>query len=56
MVARSLVWPVLVYGSEAWSLTKANTKRIEAAEMWVYRGFYAQVGEKDTETKVFSGR
>ena len=34
---RSLVWTVLTYGAEGWTLKKADEKRIESAEMWIYR-------------------
>ena len=30
-------WTVLTYGAEGWTLTKANQKRIESAELWIYR-------------------
>ena len=35
----SLVWTVLTYGAEGWTLKKADEKRIESAEMslWIYR-------------------
>ena len=36
-LVRSLVWTVLIYGAEGWTLTKADEKRIEAAELWIYR-------------------
>ena len=32
-----LIWPVMLYGSEAWTLRKAEKDKIEAAEMWFYR-------------------
>ena len=31
------VWSVLLYGCEAWSMSKAMKKRLEAFEMWCYR-------------------
>ena len=34
---RSLVWTVLTYGTEGWILTKADEKRIQSAELWIYR-------------------
>ena len=34
---KCLIWPVLLYGSEAWTLRKAEKTKIEAAEMWLYR-------------------
>ena len=36
-LVRSLVWTVLSYGAESWTLKKADEKRIESAEMWIYR-------------------
>ena len=36
-LVRSLVWTVLTYGAEGWTLKKADEKRIESAEMWMYR-------------------
>ena len=36
-LVRSLVWTVLTYGAEGWTLKKADEKRIESAEMWFYR-------------------
>ena len=34
---RILIWPVLLYGAEAWTLRKAEKEQIESAEMWFYR-------------------
>ena len=34
---RSLVWTVLTYGAEGWTLTKADEKRTQSAELWIYR-------------------
>ncbi|CAG9829260.1 unnamed protein product [Diabrotica balteata] len=36
-IVRCYILPVLLYGVEAWKLTKATEKRIEAFEMWIYR-------------------
>ena len=36
-LVRSLVWTVLTYGAEGWTLTKADEKRIQSAELWIYR-------------------
>ena len=36
-ILKSLIWPVLLYGSEAWTLRKADKDRLQAAEMWFYR-------------------
>ena len=36
-LVRSLVWTVLTYGAEGWTLTKADETMIESAELWIYR-------------------
>ena len=30
---KCLIWPVMIYGSEAWTLKKADKNTIETAEM-----------------------
>ena len=35
--AKTFVWSVLTYGCEAWTLGKAEKKRLEAMEMWIWR-------------------
>ena len=32
-----LIWPVMTYGFEAWTMKRDDTKEVEAAEMWFYR-------------------
>ena len=34
---QTLVFPVMLYGCESWSLTADLSRRIDAAEMWLYR-------------------
>ena len=34
---KTLVWPVVTYGAEAWTMKTVDEKRIEAMEMWCYR-------------------
>ena len=36
-LVRSLVWKVLTYGTECCTLTKADERRIESGELWMYR-------------------
>ena len=39
-LVRSLVRTVLTYGAECWTLKKADEKRVESAELWIYRWMY----------------
>ena len=34
---KCLIWPVVMYGCEAWTLKKPEEDRLQAAEMWFYR-------------------
>ena len=34
---KTYVWSVLLYGCETWTISKTMTKRLEAAEMWMWR-------------------
>ena len=36
-VLQTFVWPVILYGSESWTLNAETRKNIEAAKMWFYR-------------------
>jgi hypothetical protein len=34
---KCLIWPVVLYWSEAWALRKDDENRIQESEMWSYR-------------------
>jgi len=36
-VMKSMVWALLQYGVEGWTLKKSDRNRIEAFEMWCWR-------------------
>ena len=36
-ILKCLVWPIMLYGCEAWTTKKADDKMIETAEMWFYK-------------------
>ena len=36
-IIKTVVWTVLLYGSETWSLKTEDIRRIEAFEMWIWR-------------------
>ena len=40
------IYPIVLYGSETWTLLKESVKRIEAFEMWIYRRV-ARISWKD---------
>ena len=46
---KALVWPVLLYGCETWTMKKSVKSRLEAFEMWIWRRM-AKVSWKDKRT------
>jgi len=34
-IVKSLLWSVVLYVSEIWSVTQADTKQLEAVEIWI---------------------
>ena len=36
-LVKAMVFPVLMYGSESWSIKKAQHRRIDAVELWCWR-------------------
>ena len=36
-LVKSLVFPVVIYGSENWTIKKAERRRIDAFELWCWR-------------------
>ena len=38
-LVKALIWPVITYGAEGWTLKKDDERRLEAAGMWCYRRF-----------------
>ena len=36
-IARAMVFPVVVYGRESWTIKKAEHQRIDAFELWCWR-------------------
>ena len=36
-IIKVMVWSVVTYGAETWTMRKEDIKRLEAFEMWVWR-------------------
>jgi hypothetical protein len=34
---KTLIWSILLYGSETWTMRKAEMKKLESCEMWMWR-------------------
>jgi len=48
-MVKTLIWPVVLYGYETWTMRKEETIRLEAFEMWVWRRM-EKVSWKDRKT------
>ena len=36
-IVKAMVFPVVMYGRESWTMTKAERRRIDAFELWCWR-------------------
>ena len=48
-IVKTIIWPVVLYGSETWTIKKNDTKRLQAFEMWIWRRML-KVSWKDMKT------
>ena len=38
-LVKAMVFPVVMYGCESWTINKAELRRIDAFELWCWRRF-----------------
>ena len=38
-LVKAMLFPVVIYGCESWTIKKAEHQRIDAFELWCWRGF-----------------
>ena len=50
-LVKAMVFPVVIYGCESWTVKKAECRRIDAFELWCWR-----VYPKGDQSWVFIGR
>ena len=43
-LVKAIVFPVVMYGCESWSIKKAEHKRIDAFELWCWRRLWESLG------------
>ena len=46
-LVKAMVFPVVVYGCESWTIRKAECQRIDAFELWCWRRLLKAGGEGD---------
>ena len=56
-MVKVLIWPVVMYGCETWTLLEEEIDRLQALEMWIWRGLEKiswrdRVSNQDVLTRV----
>ena len=54
-VVKAMVFPVVMYGCESWTIRKAEHRRIDAFELWCWRRLL-RVNSKGNQSWIFIGR
>ena len=52
-LVRAMVFPVVLYGCESWTLKKAERQRIDAFELWCWRRLLRSLGLQGDPTSPF---
>ena len=47
---KAMISPVVMYGFESWTIKKAEHQRIDAFELWFWRGFLQSLGPQGDPT------
>ena len=48
-LAKAMVFPVIMYGCESWTIKKAECRRIDAFELWCWRRFLSPLNCKELQ-------
>ena len=49
-LVKAMVFPVVMYGWESWTIKKGEHQRIDAFELWCWRSLLKSLGQKDDQT------
>ena len=52
-LVKAMVFPVVMYGCESWTIKKAERQRIDAFELWCWRRFFNLLGLQGDQTSQF---
>ena len=50
-LVKAMVFPVIMYRCESWTIKKAECQRIEVFELWFWRRFLGQQGDPTIHPK-----
>ena len=49
-LVKAMVFPVVMYGCESWTIKKAEHRRIDAVELWCWRTFESPLDCKEIKS------
>ena len=49
-IVKAIVFPVVIYGCESWTITKSEHQRMDAFELWCWRRFLRVLGLQGDQT------
>jgi len=49
ILVKAMVFPVVMYGCESWTIKKAECQRIDALELWFWRRLLSPLGCKEIQ-------
>ena len=49
-LVKAMVFPVVIYGCESWTVKKAECQRIDAFELWCWRTFESPLDCKEIQS------
>ena len=49
-IVKAMVFPVVPYGCESWTIKKAECQRIDALELWCWRRLLESLGQQGDQT------
>ena len=52
-LVKAMVFPVVMYGCESWTIKKAERRRIDAFELWCWRRLLRVLGLQGDQTSPF---
>ena len=52
-LAKAMVFPVVMYGCESWTVKKTECRRIDALELWCWRRLLRVPGVQGDQTSQF---
>ena len=52
-LVKAMVFPVVMYGCESWTVKKAEGRRIDAFELWCWRSSWESLGQQGDPTSPF---